>query len=127
MGSNVESGQCVGQQVMPSDSHILIPGIRMCEINLVLHCLKLGADPRGTNLLGQTPLHLVFSFPMEDGPANSVRGLVQAGADLEAREQNGDTLLLSSVRREQFWLAALLLNLGANPNARDLAGTPLWT
>jgi ankyrin repeat protein len=82
---------------------------------------------RGWSTDGFTALHYAAFF----GSAEAVRALVAAGADLEARSTNQEfapeaTPLHSAVAAGRMDNAEVLLEAGANPNARQHGGfTPL--
>ncbi|MDE2874584.1 MAG: ankyrin repeat domain-containing protein [Gemmatimonadota bacterium] len=82
--------------------------------------LEAGADPDARTDDGDTPLHLHHSRWGSDTAL--VSGLVRAGADLNARNAMGETPL--HVARRLGYLPAVnnLLQLGADPDARDHAG-----
>jgi ankyrin repeat protein len=93
--------------------------------------LDAGADPRTTNGIGQTPLHVVaesrFSHQRERPIAERLeilRCLIDAGADVEAEDKMGLTPLLVAFNEPEF--VALLLDAGADPARRttrkDLTG-----
>lgn len=78
--------------------------------------LDAGADPGARDLAGSTPLQLAASW----GWARQVSLLAAAGADVNARDNRGRTPL--HVARNPATIRALL-GLGADPAARDSAGT----
>ncbi len=53
---------------------------------------------------------------------DTVKFLVEAGADLEQRNADGDTALLISIRQDNHRLASHLVNRGADVNARAADG-----
>lgn len=53
------------------------------------------------------------------GNADDVRRLLEAGANLEARDAEGRTPLLAAVRERQTATALALIDAGANVNAKD--------
>jgi len=60
------------------------------------------------------------------GASDAAKELIDGGADLEARDANGDTPLHRAVFRKQTELVRLLLTAGADANARNHGGrTPL--
>ena len=50
--------------------------------------------------------------------------MIGAGADVNARGEDGDTPLFSAVMGEQVEMVHLLLQAGADPNALDRNGNP---
>ncbi|KAH9052937.1 ankyrin repeat-containing domain protein [Lactarius deliciosus] len=92
--------------------------------------LEHGADVDIQDDYGQVPLHLVslserdFRSPRDKGGERSIiaRLLVEHRADVNARDKNGATPLHFASRHWRFEICRLLLDNGANANARD---TPL--
>ena len=94
-----------------------------------------GADPQAQDLGGNTPLHLAARYADvlegfdEDFAERCFRAdcgqhhlmLLAAGANLEARNQVGDTPLHEAVRRRRPVVAAFL-EAGADPAARNASG-----
>jgi len=83
------------------------------------------AEPREKwlPLGGLTPLE----FAARQGCVACIPLLVEAGADINAVDQDGITPLLSAIINGHYDAAALLLEKGANPNIADRAGrTPLY-
>lgn len=84
--------------------------------------LALGADPNGTNALGETPLHLAVA----DGLHAKLKVLMEAGADPAFRMNDGKTPLHVAVESQRIDMVTSLLELGAPVSERDLARrTPL--
>ena len=100
------------------------------EVNFRL--LEAGADPAAQDEDGFTPLHgakaaaAVATLPT---PAKSERGPKKPaapGADLEARDRRGETLLHRAVIEGRAEAVTALLEAGADPNARNvICMTPL--
>lgn len=83
-------------------------------------------DVRSTDWAGNTALHLVASRP--DAP-EAIRRLVELGVPLEARNSISSTALHMAARSGKAANVRVLLELGADANARDADGrTPrtLW-
>jgi ankyrin repeat protein len=84
---------------------------------------NLGDNPKAANLTGPggtTPLMYAALY----GDADSVRRLLEAGADPNARNESGATALMWAVDDPER--TKLLLERKANPNARSENGrTPL--
>ena len=96
-----------------------------CE--LVAHLLQLGADPNIRNNMDDTPLHVLATFPNAETPA-AAQCLLLAGADLSARNQDGQTPLLSAASEGATTLFEAILttasehNLPLDIDARDNRG-----
>ncbi|KAJ5508213.1 hypothetical protein N7527_010356 [Penicillium freii] len=89
----------------------------------IVELLKLGIDPNQRNHEGQQPIHMV------EGSDQSIQEVLDilcaAGADLEARDYRGYTLLTRAMRRPQWncrELLPYLISRGANINAQDYKG-----
>ena len=79
-------------------------------------CLRAGANPEARDKTGNTPLH----FAAYHGHAGAITALLEAGADLEAREDEyGYTPLHSAAFNDQADAIAALIEAGADPEARD--------
>ncbi|MBD0866017.1 MAG: ankyrin repeat domain-containing protein [Rhodobacteraceae bacterium] len=86
-------------------------------------CLAAGANIEARDpLMGWTPLHhAAFASTLE-----AVQVLIQAGANVEARTNDGETPLHKAAWFGRPNIAAALLDAGADPDARDEKGyTPL--
>ena len=69
-----------------------------------------------------------LSFAAREGRLEAARLLLDAGADVNARESNGISPLVMAITNRHTPVAALLLARGADPNAPDWWGrTPLWS
>jgi uncharacterized protein len=69
-----------------------------------------------------------LSFAAREGRLEAARLLIDAGADVNAREANGIGPLVMAITNRHTPVAALLLARGADPNAADWWGrTPLWS
>jgi hemoglobin len=82
-----------------------------------------GADVNARHGVGeQTPLHMAA----RRGNVNSAEALLDAGADIEARDTKGETPLRRAVNCGHPAVVRLLLERGADPTAPDKQGkTPL--
>ena len=69
-----------------------------------------------------------LSFAAREGRLEAARLLLDAGADVNAREANGISPLVMAITNRHTPVAALLLARGADPTAADWWGrTPLWS
>jgi uncharacterized protein len=119
-GANVETQTRVGQTprwTLPNS----VPGFSH-GVGIV----RGGLPERGSRAPipgGMTPL----LYAARDGRLESVRILVDAGADLERTDANGITPLLSAITNNHVPVAHYLIARGADIHAVDWYGrTPLW-
>lgn len=86
--------------------------------------IERGADVHARNDTGDTPLHIA-----QDPDVVSV--LVEAGAALDARNSHDQTPLIVQAAEGydtgSLGTMARLLELGADPNARDRSGATAWS
>ena len=81
-----------------------------------------GADVNQvTGIGGMTPLHM----SARRGTTRIAEALLEAGADIEARDKNGETPLRRAVNCGQESMVCLLLSRGANPRSTDKIGRTL--
>lgn len=76
--------------------------------------LRSGVDPSGRLRDSATPLHVVSASPTWEG----VEFLIQAGADVNAVDDEGMSPLLYAVKSGHPQSIVLLLGAGANPDRR---------
>eukprot|EP00899_Mesostigma_viride_P024818 jgi/Mesvir1/5520/Mv15560-RA.2 len=73
---------------------------------------------QGSDEAGKTPLHLAA----ERGDSATVGRLIEAGADINARDKNGWTPLIWAADKSNCDIVQLLMESGADPNARNSVG-----
>jgi ankyrin repeat protein len=88
-----------------------------CEIAAVF--LANGADSNAANNLGYTPLYIAIGRAKN---ARMVNLLIAHGAAIDARNEDGDTPLLSAVREENYDVIPVLLAHGADGAAHNNYG-----
>lgn len=113
--------------------HAIVAAMAKSNFDAVVRAVEQGADVNTTDARQRTPLML---FAVEDGsvPAlfearceDRVRWLLDAGADPNLHGDMNLTALHVVARRGSPTVARLLIERGADPNARDFAGeTPLF-
>lgn len=81
--------------------------------------LNTGADVNARHQSGGTPLHAASG---RSGHPAMVRLLLHAGADVNARAENGETPLHRATRERNPSVAAVLLEMGADPTLVDDSG-----
>ena len=89
--------------------------------DIVKELLGRGADIRSRNVLGETALFRAA----KQGYCRITRVLTEAGADVNARDKSGASVLLSTIssnHRRLSKVVTLLLELGADVHSQDSAG-----
>ncbi|GFN79748.1 ankyrin [Plakobranchus ocellatus] len=110
-GANVnEVGDLDGNTPLTTAVHF-----NECRYSTVGTLLSTGADPNKANNDGETALHLVRD-------AEITNLLIQAGANLEARDDDGQTPLLAAAYTGEADVINVLLKSGADMKATDNDG-----
>ncbi len=86
---------------------------------MIRSLLQAGADVNARTRLGETPLHIAAES-MRNSAA--ITTLVEAGAEVDARTIDGRSPLHVALQADRPAAAMRLLELGADPSARDAAG-----
>ena len=92
-------------------------------LSLALMLLAIGCRKKPTT--STTPLHRAA----DEGNVDQIQSLIASGADINAKNERGETPLHKAVlgRGDHKSLVRLLVAHGANPNAKDQIGnTPLY-
>ena len=99
------------------------------SIDVIDLLVERGADPLQKSELGYTALHAAIDVNGEANAEESVREvfryLVDAGVDMEARNHQGQTPLIRALSFGTTTEVRVLLELGADPNARAQSGSPM--
>jgi ankyrin repeat protein len=86
--------------------------------------LSKGANPNARSKLGRTPLLIAATY---DGATEAARMLIEKGADVDARDKGGSSVLAKAAGSNNIEVARLLIAKGAGINTVDEAGvTPLF-
>jgi ankyrin repeat protein len=86
---------------------------------LIKTLLAEGANPSLKNRGGETPLHLI---PFPDSFSDFASLLLNAGADIETRDNAGRTWLFRQCSNLRIEHLRKCLDLGARPDTRDFKG-----
>jgi ankyrin repeat protein len=79
-------------------------------------------EPNSRGAHGVSPLHWMATL----GDAEGIRLLIEAGANINATDDQGNTALHEAVARRQTSAAKMLIERGASIGMRNVAGqTPL--
>ncbi|KAH8987324.1 ankyrin repeat-containing domain protein [Lactarius akahatsu] len=90
--------------------------------------LECGTSPNTKNKWGETPLHVLSrgEYKSQEHGVSIARLLLEHGTDVHTRDEDHGTTLHSAAFGGRLGLAQVLLQCGANPNAKNKWGeTPL--
>jgi cytohesin len=92
----------------------------------VIVLLAAGAEVNARSSSGETPLHKIMGPESYERP-RFFEALLRGGADIHAADDRGRTVLHGAAEGGDPWLAAQLLDRGADPNCRETSWgyTPL--
>lgn len=96
------------------------------DYNGVCDLLRAGADPNERDDSGYAPLHwAVFKGRCGGDREGIIRALLAAGAEVDAITGPGDSVLVLACRSGPHDLVRLVVEAGADVNARGGSDTPL--
>ncbi len=85
------------------------------ELDWVQNCLNGGLDVHARDNRGYTSLHWAVDMGLVDGDREEVVAtLIEAGADVNAQDHSGETVLATAKRSEAMSLIPLLIENGAH-------------
>jgi ankyrin repeat protein len=85
-----------------------------------------GAYPNAANIWGQTPLHMLSLWPYVKDESRFAGIIVDAGADVDAQDKDGETPLHTAYRNNRLHVAERLLKEYADEDAKNNKGeTPI--
>ena len=79
--------------------------------------LEAGTADRQTGIGDRTPLH--YAVYLSSRKAENTAALLEAGANVNARDNSGHTPLMLAVRRQNAEVVNILLDAGANAQLRN--------
>jgi ankyrin repeat protein len=115
----VERRLAAGEDVNEEDADgctALCHAVRERDVEIAKLLLKKGANPNIRDASGRSPMSTAAHF----GDLEIIPALADHDAFLEYHDAGGGTPLFAAVRADKVEAAELLLDLGADPNARDL-------
>jgi ankyrin repeat protein len=89
------------------------------DLAKVRYLLSRGANVNARSKLGRSPLMIAAAY---DGSIETVRLMIEKGADVKAQEESGMTVLESAAASNNLEVARLLLEKGADVNVVDKGG-----
>ena len=93
--------------------------VRIFIINFAVVALAfMGVVKTPMAIAGECPL----CYPTKNGDVAQVRKLIDAGADVNAKYDDGSTALMWAASHRHADIAKMLLDAGADVNAKDYAG-----
>ncbi len=84
--------------------------------SIIAYIVAQGVDPNETNIHGNTPLHIAAKSYYTE---NMIKPLLHAGAKINAQNNKGYTALMIAVENQNYDIAKLLIQLGADVEIRN--------
>lgn len=90
--------------------------VRRQDSTYLNYLLARGADPNLKNNRGETPILIAANL----GSTDIIENLVKHGANVNLGNASGETALIRAVQRRDATMVRSLLDLGADPDQKDL-------
>lgn len=113
----LKSGANPNQVTVDGDSILHEAAAGSIDVKILRSLIKHGADPRITNKMGCSALHIAAFH----GRTDVVQVLIRAGADVNHRDRHSQGPLTCAISRNHKDVATLLLKNGANPRLQPEA------
>ncbi|PYH93137.1 ankyrin [Aspergillus ellipticus CBS 707.79] len=108
--------------------HFAVWGLQQATIQYILYTESQGTLINKKDEYGQTPLMYAFDGTVKSSAASRlsvIQYLIEQGSSVTARSNDGLTVLHYAVRLGSVAAVRLLLKVGANPNAKAIAGSDM--
>jgi ankyrin repeat protein len=110
-------GRELARELAKADPHVPRDGLAYVNVQKCLDLIAAGADVT-TGTPGRTPLMSAAIY----GSAELTAALLKAGAPVDAANEAGATALSYAVFTSRYDVAVLLVEAGADPRIKDMAG-----
>jgi len=114
-----------GASIYVKYNNALTP-LMIAEISGSKKIVRLLREAQNTKLT-QPALNLAFIYSVEDGDIENVRELIKQGADVNAKNSNGNTALGQAIFYDYRNIVELLLKSGALIGEKELDASVLYT
>ena len=99
---------------------MIIEGCKKGDVDIVRGCLKRGADPDVLVQDGDSgPRRPVLHWAAYHFNEKTMQALIDGGANLEARDNDGDTALFMAIKNSRTGAVECLMKNGADPLAQN--------
>ena len=110
----------INQQQKEALGRIMVEGVKKSDAEVVVGCLKRGGDPDVSVQDGDSgPRKPVLHWAAVNFNEKCMQALLDHGANLEARDGDGETALFCAIRNTKIDAVAFLMKNGADPLAQN--------